>query len=148
MSEWLALALNRVATKTRDIEVHDDLIESAPIVTTVAKVMSFQPPYRGPYAEALAALEAANPTDDEHRWEQAKADARAFLDQWAEEVFLLGWADLDLFGLHPTHPLARHDVMGLLWLLRGRSVVGIEAQRARLSNGGSFYRGHWPAFVN
>ncbi|GLS18757.1 hypothetical protein GCM10007874_17740 [Labrys miyagiensis] len=147
MSEWLALALNRAATKARDIEAQDELIESAPIVTAVAEVMSFQPAYRGPYADAFATLEATNPTDDDHRWQQAKADARAFLDRWADEALLLGWSDLELFGLHPTHPLVRHDVMGLVWLLRGRSVVGIDAHHATLSTGGSFYRGHWPATV-
>jgi hypothetical protein len=32
-----------------------------------------------------------------------------------------------LFGLHPVAPLARYEAMGLVWILRGREVVGIDA---------------------
>jgi hypothetical protein len=96
-------------------------------------------------ADAFATLERrcpnAIPVD---RWQMAVEDARGFLWQWAEQSEALGWTPDDLFGLHPTAPLARYDAMGLVWLLRGTKVVAITATAAtiRTATGGTltFYR--------
>jgi hypothetical protein len=56
------------------------------------------------------------------RWNQLAADAESFLITWGETADRLGWTTLDLFGVHPTAPTARFDVMGLIPILRGRSV--------------------------
>jgi hypothetical protein len=63
----------------------------------------------------------------------------------------LGWTAQDLFGLHdppeqhgPNYRrLSRHDVTGLIWLLHGRPVVALTADRAVIGTAGgeiTFYR--------
>jgi hypothetical protein len=75
---------------------------------------------------ALADLEARCPERvDGDRWRQAVDDGGRFLATWGEQAAALGWGPADLFGLHPTVPLARYDAMGLVWLLRGRRVVAL-----------------------
>jgi hypothetical protein len=67
-------------------------------------------------------------------------DADIFLDQWGREAERLGWRAEELFGLHPDAPMARYDRMGLIWMLRGETVVNITATMARFSGGLTFYR--------
>jgi hypothetical protein len=43
----------------------------------------------------------------------------------------LGWSSQDLLGLHPTAPMERHDQMGLLWSLRGKTVTDLDAKSAK-----------------
>jgi hypothetical protein len=38
----------------------------------------------------------------------------------------MGWTTLDLFGVHPTRPAVRFDVMGLLLLLQGGEVRSVD----------------------
>jgi hypothetical protein len=81
------------------------------------------------------------------RWQQAAEDGRQFLAAWGERADALGWTAQELFGLHPVpakpHPsfqrLARYDSTGLVWLLRGRPVVGMTAESAviRTASGGT-----------
>jgi hypothetical protein len=82
---------------------------------------------------------------DHDRWLQAREDAGAFLETWGEQAAALGWTAEDLFGLHPTVPMARHDAMGLVWLLRGRPVVAMTESTATIKSptGGlvTYYRG-------
>jgi hypothetical protein len=42
------------------------------------------------------------------------------------------WTALDLFGVHPTRPAARFDVMGLLLLLQGGEVITLTAESASI----------------
>ena len=66
-------------------------------------------------------------------WEWALADGRAFLSAWAKQAEALGWTAADLFGLAPVpqrpvtnyRRLARYDLTGLIWLLKGRPVVAL-----------------------
>ncbi|PRH86838.1 hypothetical protein C5L14_16230 [Labrys okinawensis] len=95
--------------------------------------------YRGPFAEELAKLQKSNPIADPKRWEQAKHDAIEFLTDWGDQVAELGWSADDLFGLHPTAPLARYDVMGLIWLLQGQAVSGV-TERSASTGATTFYR--------
>ena len=88
----------------------------------------------------MAALLAANPTNDERRWLRACDDASLFLRDWGERAVDLGWENEDLFGLHPIAPLARYDAMGIIWLLRGRRVVAITEGDAVLQDELRFYR--------
>jgi hypothetical protein len=84
-----------------------------------------------PYASALAALRANCPASvPEDRWRLAIADATVFISEWREQAQDYGWAERDLLALHPTAPLSRVDVMGLIWLLRGRPVVALTATEA------------------
>ena len=46
----------------------------------------------------------------------------------------------DLVGLHPTHPTARYDRMGMPWFLKGERVVALTATEARFSRGLAFHR--------
>jgi hypothetical protein len=77
------------------------------------------------------------------RWQTVVDDAESFLARWAEAAHQLGWTGLDLFGVHPTAPAARHDVMGLIPLLQGGTVVALTEAAAtirRSSNATLTYR--------
>jgi hypothetical protein len=66
------------------------------------------------------------------RWRQAIMDAERFLDQWGAQASALGWDTLDIFSVHPTHPLQRLDCAGLVILLHGDELVAITAEAARI----------------
>jgi hypothetical protein len=96
-----------------------------------------------PYASVFAALQNCCPayvaTPD---WRQAVDDGRRFLAQWGVQAEALGWTSRDLFGLHkpPDKPapsyrrLSRYDEAGLIWLLRGKSVMALTADTAAIMN--------------
>jgi hypothetical protein len=84
-------------------------------------------------------------------WHRAVDDGRLFIVRWGERAEALGWTAQDLFGLHdppeqrgPNYRrLSRYDVIGLIWLLHGRPVVALTADRAVIGTAGSgltFYR--------
>jgi hypothetical protein len=84
-------------------------------------------------------------------WQRAVDDGRLFIVQWGERAEALGWTAHDLFGLHdppeqhgPNYRrLSRYDVIGPIWLLHGRPVVALTADRAVIGtarNGLTFYR--------
>lgn len=86
-----------------------------------------------PLEASLRALENRCPNRVEDiRWDTAIEDGRRFLAQWGEQAAQLGWTPEDLFGLHPTAPLARYDHMGLAWLLDGRRVVALTEHNASI----------------
>src|SRR5262249_24930486 len=61
-----------------------------------------------------------------HRWMLFIDDCERFLDpkaMWAAQAAALGWEALSLFGCASTQPLAHMQVAGLVWALRGRSIV-------------------------
>jgi hypothetical protein len=66
------------------------------------------------------------------RWRKVVVDAYRFLDQWGGQAAALGWTTLDLFGVHPTHPIARVDHAGLILLLHGDELLAMTAQTARI----------------
>jgi hypothetical protein len=66
------------------------------------------------------------------RWEVLLHDAQRFLDRWSSTAHAMGWTALDLFGVHPTRPAVRFDVMGLLLLLQGSEVVTLTAESASI----------------
>ena len=114
----------------------------------------------GPYASALAALRAHCPAYvDPADWQRAIEDDRRFITQWGEQAEALGWTSIDLFGLHspPEKPapnyrrLSCYDQTGLIWLLRGRSVVELTTTAAtlRCPSGATlkFYRRSEPALA-
>jgi hypothetical protein len=104
----------------------------ASIVHTPEPPPADQPPVLF-FAAGLAQLEAHCPANvDEKRWRQAVADAGRFQATWGGLASGLGWTADDLFGLHPVAPLARYDAMGLVWLLRGREVVGLDTTTAQI----------------
>jgi hypothetical protein len=105
----------------------------------------------------LAALRSRCPELVEAlRWQQAIQDAEAFLAKWGQQAQVFGWTPRDLFGLHPVpvRPaptycrLSRYDATGLIWVLRGHSVVALtEGQAAIQCKGVVVYRkDHKPAF--
>ena len=84
-------------------------------------------------------------------WQRAVDDGRLFIVQWGERAEALGWTAQDLFGLHDSpeqhgpnyRRLSRYDVIGLIWLLHGRPVVALTADRAVIGTAGggiTFYR--------
>jgi hypothetical protein len=74
------------------------------------------------------------------RWRLFLSDATRFLNRWGPAAEGLGWTADDLFGLHPTAPMARYDCMGMLWMLRGHRVTALTDKLARISDGLTFYR--------
>jgi hypothetical protein len=82
----------------------------------------------------LNELKGATPVDGfgDARWTSLVDDAEVFLARWGEAAHLLGWTALDLFGVHPVAPAVRFDVMGLLPLLQGASVVALTKDEARM----------------
>jgi hypothetical protein len=93
------------------------------------------------YAGPFAALQLACPGRvPEQRWRQAINDAGRFLDQWGREAERFGWQIEELFGLHDEAPMFRYDHMGLIWILRGRSVTGINLDFAMVNQSLKFYR--------
>jgi hypothetical protein len=65
-----------------------------------------------------------------HRWFDMIKDADAFLSSWGPTAHDLGWAALDLFGVHPVAPGCRYDLMGLVLLLGGGTVFALTDQTA------------------
>jgi hypothetical protein len=77
------------------------------------------------------------------RYMQAVTDAEHFLATWGGQAEAFGWTVDDLFGLHPTAPMQRYDVMGLIWFLQGRSAIALTERTAVFgdeSQSLSFYR--------
>jgi hypothetical protein len=92
------------------------------------------------FAQAFAAIQAHPPADVARgRWNAFINDAGLFLDAWGKHANRLGWTVEDLFGLHPTAGLRRHDQAGLCWLLKGERVIALTANEARLSGGLTYY---------
>ena len=94
-------------------------------------------------ADLLAA--APHPAWTDKGWKTLQDDALAFLRQWAGQAHRLGWDGLDLFGAHPTAPVARMDAKGLVAMLGGRPVVAMAEDSAviKATSGGTLtYRRH------
>jgi hypothetical protein len=98
-----------------------------------------------PLALAFSAIERKCPDRvDAEDWRHAVDDGRRFLDQWGAQAEKLGWTADDLFGLHdpPKQPgpnyrrLSRYDATGLIWLLRDRTVVALDANSAVIGRAG------------
>jgi hypothetical protein len=66
------------------------------------------------------------------RWKMLLHDAQRCLDRWSSTAHAMGWTALDLFGVHPTRPAVRFDVMGVLFLLQGGEVTALAALRASI----------------
>ena len=95
----------------------------------------------GIYASEFARLQAMPPAEvPRDRWHQFINDAGLFLDRWGTQAEALGWRADELFGLDPSAPMVRYDRMGLIWMLRGETVIDITETAARLSGGLTFYR--------
>jgi hypothetical protein len=95
------------------------------------------------FGRILSALEARCPDRVPiDRWQLAVQDGCRFLAQWGKQAEALGWTAKDLFGLqtpaakpHPSYSrLSRYDETGLIWLLRGRSVVALTEITAAIQN--------------
>jgi hypothetical protein len=91
------------------------------------------------YTSAPAALRVERPAYiDATDWQRAIEDGDHFVTRWGEQAEALGWASVDLFGLHtpPEKPapnyrrLSRYDQTGLIWLLRGRPVTVLTSAEA------------------
>jgi hypothetical protein len=71
-------------------------------------------------------------------------DAAALIDVgWVEKAAALGWQAAELFGAMPGYPDVRYDAQGLAWMLRGRTVVSLDAAGADMRTaGGAVLRFH------
>ena len=66
------------------------------------------------------------------RWRLIIADSHRFVDRWGAQAVALGWSTFDIFGAHPTHPVERLDLAGLVILLHGDSLLALTADSARI----------------
>ena len=66
----------------------------------------------------------------EERWNVLREDSYTFLRDWAARAHDLGWAEYDLFGVHPERPWVRFDVMGFVPLLNGTRVIALSDTEA------------------
>ncbi len=73
-----------------------------------------------------------HPAWTDEGWKVLQQDALRFLQDWAAQAHRLGWDGLDLFGVHPTSPIARLDCRGLVPLLRGRSLLALTVTTAAI----------------
>ncbi len=73
-----------------------------------------------------------HPAWTDEGWQTIREDAVQFLQQWAAQAHRLGWDGLDLFGVHRSRPAVRVDCMGLVPLLKGRSVLALTEDRAAI----------------
>jgi hypothetical protein len=143
MTDYLALRkelLTMAATPFEGFEGDPNGCDSANFVSPLALL-----------ASALATLEGQCPDlVSVSDWQQAVDDGRRFIVQWGRQAEALGWTAEDLFGLAdvPERPaasyrrLSRYDAIGLIWLLHGRPVVALTADRAVIGrvDGPTFYR--------
>jgi hypothetical protein len=54
----------------------------------------------------------------------------------AVKATALGWGPLDLFGCDRERPFARVDHLGLLWLVKGATIVELHRDRAVVQTAG------------
>jgi hypothetical protein len=88
------------------------------------------------FAEPFAQIQRTCPEGVPiQRWQTFVNDAGVFLDSWGRQAAALGWGSEDLFGLHQTKPMLRHDATGLCWATKGQHVVALTATAAKLSGG-------------
>jgi hypothetical protein len=66
------------------------------------------------------------------RWQQVINDAEHFVARWAKLALTLGWRTPDAFGVHAGKLEERFDAAGLVWCLRGASVLAINGSAAQL----------------
>jgi hypothetical protein len=66
------------------------------------------------------------------RWDRVVAAAAKFLPEWGDRAAECGWGVRDVFGCDPGRPEARFDCMGLVMLLDGFEVIGVDDRGADL----------------
>ena len=95
------------------------------------------------FGRSLSELERRCPDRIEpDDWRLAVEDGRRFLARWGDQAEALGWTVRDLFGLAtvPDMPastyrrLSRYDQTGLVWLLRGRSMLALTETTAAVQS--------------
>jgi hypothetical protein len=91
----------------------------------------------GPPAEWLRGIQTLDPNRPladfpSESWRELIRNAELFLSFWGRQAADLGWATLDLFGVHRLAPAARFSCMGLLLSVRRGRVVAITAKSARI----------------
>jgi hypothetical protein len=114
---------------------------SADPATGGCSVTMIELPRAQRYRKTFAALQLKPPAlIDVARWHECVEDCKRFLAKWGEQAEALEWTSADLFGLAPVperpHPsynrLSRYDCTGLCWLLQGRDVIALTADRATI----------------
>jgi hypothetical protein len=130
MGKYLDLLTARVHPRACDIS---DISDKSPPGDDFGRLCRF--------GRILQELERRCPDYiDPADWEWALADGRVFLSAWGKQAEALGWTAVDLFGLAPVperptanyRRLARYDLTGLIWLLKGRPVVALTGDSAAI----------------
>jgi hypothetical protein len=146
--------INEISPPGQDYEINEKSpVGGVPLCPPGGRAVLLQVPDGVPaeWVQGVADLLAMPPHPDwpEPRWRTLREDALAFLQGWAVQAPALGWAALDLFGVHAEAPHARLDSMGLVPLLGGRPVVALTEDSAAIGaeSGGTLTfrrRREWP----
>ena len=65
-------------------------------------------------------------------WREMIEDADDFVRKWEDRALALGWTTLDIFGADCLKPFARIDHAGLVPILRGRKLVDLTPDFAKI----------------
>jgi hypothetical protein len=127
-SDWGQDAAASGDRKSEDLQLVVQGVPSVPTATTVfrrGRTPEAEDGVPAQWYAILTDLNARDPVDwlSAERWTALLSDAENFLSAWGRVASALGWTAHDLFGVHPTAPAARFDVMGLLPILNGAAVL-------------------------
>ena len=147
-----AFSENEAVAETNQCNDRNDINDKSAVEDTgrpIQRAVVLHAPKEVPeaWAQGVADLlvKPPHPAWTEEAWKALQDDALAFLQEWAAQAHGLGWNGLDLFGAHPTAPVARMDGKGLVLLLQGRPVVALTEDSAAIKteSGGSLaFRKH------
>jgi len=71
----------------------------------------------------------------EEKYETALSDFGSFSDRWGAAAVDLGWSAGDIFDVPEDGQEGRIDAGGLVWWLLGRTVLSMDRDNLRLSDG-------------
>jgi hypothetical protein len=123
--------------KNSHLEAVAEGVPSVPNVPTyfrIAQSVEIEVSALAEWNAILAGLKRRGSADwlSHEQWRGLLTDAENFLTRWGGAAQLLGWTSLDLFGVHPSAPAARFDVMGLIPILNGAEVLALTSQTATM----------------
>jgi hypothetical protein len=123
--------------KTQGVEAVKQSVPTVPTATThfeggrAPRIFEDTPAGWHAISEELKTLPAPDWAGVD-RWFEMIEDADLLLSDWSLAAHRLGWTALNLFGVHPTAPGARYDVMGLVPMIRRGRVSALTERTASI----------------
>lgn len=124
-----------------DQETSENSHSSAPAILETGEVAGIAgiagpPAFELPWRAGLARFLVMPCPDDRSStyWRRLQIDCERFDREWGRTAMLLGWSAVDAFGSPPDPSSAAVDQLGLVPLLRGRTIAAMTAQSATILN--------------